>query len=931
LFLLLVWALGWPAALLAAEQDFPAGKSEDLVKEAIKFIKDNEGENPTDADEDLTAMLGTNAADGKKELREQTSYPLGSGDTNSARIAVGLPPQADIETDITKREGFRQVKTLAQTLYHEWVHWGRFQQYDGDLIPALDQNWAKCEPLWDEVEAYYNELKLKLEWKLARERRLSQIPGYGPTYGPPTPGQETEGDRLQNEIRDLENQIDDVVNNYLGGLREINGKKKRYEDNGRPLAGAFAGKTNQQRYDEVVDRLNDVSEIDPREDEQSLDDKIDEKIEEYRRWKEFWEKWYITPDYGWTIMLAASEGGYPHSFEMTGQVGTLYAATEITATWINSDFMEPWTQWGRRILSPVYHVSAPAGAMANPAYPSTVSLTYNPGLVGDRSFHVYHLRATVVDDSHGMGGDEPPWKLLTAESIDYNTAVISANSTDPFSLYVVMEEMPVLIAGSPSPAQGIEGVAPEVMLSWSPGECTQQASGHHVYLGTDYVSVRDANMFDSTGIYLGAVDVNYHSPSAALALGTTYYWRVDQANDVNIWQGPVWWFTTAEAKAHNPDPINGWVSVAADAVLAWDSGFFADSHDVYFGTDWEDVNDANTTDTTGIYQTNLPSGGNTGYEPWYNYGPPELGHTYYWRIDEVNQMHPDNPWKGDVWTFTTAYHLVVDNFEQYDLDQNSVQYTWYDQYSQEWGEATGARLELARSPKPVHGGDQAVAYTYDTDDPWADLYYAEAWLPLEEIGGLQDWTDAGVKVLTLFFCGDPNNDANDTEQMYVGLADSDGLYAEIRYGDYWGGEDMNDLKIEEWQRWDIALQHFSDPNYAAVPDDVDLGAIAGLYIGFGNRRDPVAAGSGVVYLDDIRLYPPICAPSIIKPVADLNGNCTVDWPDMGIMAEDWLEIEEAAESPANLYDAEPPDEQVINFRDFAVLLNSWLEQKLWPE
>jgi hypothetical protein len=28
--------------------------------------------------------------------------------------------------------------------------------------------------------------------------------------------------------------------------------------------------------------------------------------------------------------------------------------------------------------------------------------------------------------------------------------------------------------------------------------------------------------------------------------------------------------------------------------------------------------------------------------------------TYYWRVDEVNDLHPDSPWKGDVWSFTIA-------------------------------------------------------------------------------------------------------------------------------------------------------------------------------------------------------------------------------------------------------------------------------------
>ncbi|MHC4185789.1 MAG: hypothetical protein ACYSR4_07650, partial [Planctomycetota bacterium] len=35
-------------------------------------------------------------------------------------------------------------------------------------------------------------------------------------------------------------------------------------------------------------------------------------------------------------------------------------------------------------------------------------------------------------------------------------------------------------------------------------------------------------------------------------------------------------------------------------------------------------------------------------------------------------------------------------------------------------------------------------------------------------------------------------------------------------------------------------------------------------------------------------------------------------------------------SPTNLYDQEPADEQAVNFRDFSMLLDSWLEERKWP-
>ncbi|MHC4474978.1 MAG: hypothetical protein ACYTEL_04995, partial [Planctomycetota bacterium] len=38
----------------------------------------------------------------------------------------------------------------------------------------------------------------------------------------------------------------------------------------------------------------------------------------------------------------------------------------------------------------------------------------------------------------------------------------------------------------------------------------------------------------------------------------------------------------------------------------------------------------------------------------------------------------------------------------------------------------------------------------------------------------------------------------------------------------------------------------------------------------------------------------------------------------------------ALTSETNLWDGEPQGQKAINIRDAAVLLNSWLEQKLWP-
>ncbi|MHC4301862.1 MAG: LamG domain-containing protein, partial [Planctomycetota bacterium] len=319
-----------------------------------------------------------------------------------------------------------------------------------------------------------------------------------------------------------------------------------------------------------------------------------------------------------------------------------------------------------------------------------------------------------------------------------------------------------------------------------------------------------------------------------------------------------------------------------DANLGWKSGDYADSHDVYFGTDYNDVRDANTAVTLGVFKGNQP-------EIVYDLNLLDLDTTYYWRIDEVNDSN-DFKWKGKVWRFTAVDFLIIDDMEDYDQDTKKIWYKWIDTRYQY--DLTGSRVELGERPLyTVHRGDKVMRYAYDTDLPTAWLDYAEAWLTLS--GEKKNWTREDVKILLLFFQGKSTNDANDTEQMYVSIEDTSGTYAEIRYGDYLG-EDMNDIREPEWHGWHIALKDFNDSNYAEVPNDVDLEDVNRLYIGFGDRRNPVAGGAGEVLFDDIRLNLPVCLPDIIKPVGDFTGrrgeepDCIVDLADVGYVADYWL-------------------------------------------
>jgi hypothetical protein len=104
-------------------------------------------------------------------------------------------------------------------------------------------------------------------------------------------------------------------------------------------------------------------------------------------------------------------------------------------------------------------------------------------------------------------------------------------------------------------------------------------------------------------------------------------------------------------KAYDPSPDDGATGVDPYVTLTWSWGKDASSHNVYFGTDFDDVNTADTSDVTGIYK---------GLHDPNSYTPAEIpldhGKTYYWRIDEVNGP---STVKGDIWVFTTRGGGVI--------------------------------------------------------------------------------------------------------------------------------------------------------------------------------------------------------------------------------------------------------------------------------
>jgi hypothetical protein len=98
------------------------------------------------------------------------------------------------------------------------------------------------------------------------------------------------------------------------------------------------------------------------------------------------------------------------------------------------------------------------------------------------------------------------------------------------------------------------------------------------------------------------------------------------------------------ALAKQPNPDNAREDVPRDVVLSWAAGEFAVKHDLYLGTDFDDVNDA------GIDSDLMVSLGQS--DTRYDAGILDFGQVYYWRVDEVNAAPDNTVFRGDVWRFT---------------------------------------------------------------------------------------------------------------------------------------------------------------------------------------------------------------------------------------------------------------------------------------
>jgi hypothetical protein len=161
-----------------------------------------------------------------------------------------------------------------------------------------------------------------------------------------------------------------------------------------------------------------------------------------------------------------------------------------------------------------------------------------------------------------------------------------------------------------------------------------------------YEALTESTLFEDYEYTIDGDTIHAVIPLASLSLTPADIIAVSafQEGASNSWQCD--WVESAVlaltvAKASNPIPATDSSDVPHDVILSWTPGASAAGHNVYFGTDWTDVNDAT-----------VPTAENldvSSFDP----GRLDFGQTYYWRIDEVGAAPDGTISKGEVWSFTT--------------------------------------------------------------------------------------------------------------------------------------------------------------------------------------------------------------------------------------------------------------------------------------
>jgi hypothetical protein len=478
-----------------------------------------------------------------------------------------------------------------------------------------------------------------------------------------------------------------------------------------------------------------------------------------------------------------------------------------------------------------------------------------------------------------------------------------------------MEGKPWPYAFGPEPADGALLSDTWVNLSWSPGAL---AVSHDVYIGDNFDAVNEGaegTFISNQATTFAVVGFPGFAFPDGLVPGTTYYWRIDEVNDTepnSPWKGDIWSFSIPPKTGYFPEPADGAESIDVDVQLSWTGGFGSKLHTVYFGDNFDEVDNATGGQTQGT----------TEYTP----GTLKMAKTYYWRVDEFDIVETH---KGDVWSFITegAVESLDPVNGAVDVTQTPI-LTWtpglgasyevyfgtdaaslklkgsgnlgsesYEPEELEWNTTYFWRVDEANNANadspwtgPLWSFTTANFLIIDDMESYNDLEPADpasnrifnAWLdgfdnpavngsvvgnanpPFAEQTIVHSGSQSmpmsydnavGKSEATLTLTSNRDWTVKGVDTLTIWYqGDSanvtENLYVVLNGSAVVNNDDPDAATRTSWIEWNLDLQAFADQG-------VNLANVTSITLGLGDRNNPVVGGSGMMYFDDIRLYAPV--------------------------------------------------------------------------
>ncbi|UCD49139.1 MAG: fasciclin domain-containing protein [Phycisphaerales bacterium] len=285
-------------------------------------------------------------------------------------------------------------------------------------------------------------------------------------------------------------------------------------------------------------------------------------------------------------------------------------------------------------------------------------------------------------------------------------------------------------------------------------------------------------------------------------------------------------FYSVPIRAREPQPADGATGIAVTDTLSWRAGLQADVHEVYVSSS-EDAVASGAALVDVVDDTSFDLGSMA----------LNIGTTYYWKVNEVNDAETPSFLDGDIWSFATQDYFVVDDFESYNGELGD---TWKDGWKLNTGVRTGHTGSATIDNVVANSGTQSMMLSYDNAK---SPYIIEV---ERGISSRKNWTNNGVRKLVVFFHGDPGNNSS-RDKLYVTINGKKVTY---------GGSTTNPW----WQSWSIDLRSLG----------INIRNIVEIGVGVGDVPLP-SGGKGKVYIDDIRLYRSApSVPTILEAAMALN-------------------------------------------------------------